>query len=210
MSKASSSFARRRPSNILNVVVGAVLIVPALDLPALAQAPTPDPAAWRPFSYADLRHPGPDARTYADIWQDAIATNNTAYEARGDRRYAGGNAPVTEAHFVIWSSRKSVVLSVLDTATGCTLKTVRPSANATVRMCPMRVAIYEGLLVRTLDAGLGCYLELAPPSPGGTLDPERAVAYAAYDPRTRTLSTGVVLDHEAVDGCSLKVPLAPG
>ena len=185
-----------------------LLLLPMVVEGACAQVATADPSAWRPLSYADLQHPAPEALTYADVWHDAILENNQAYAARGDHRYAAENAPATEGHFVIWSPRKSVVLSVLDTATACTLKLVRTSVQATVKMCPMRVAIYEGALVRTLDAGRGCYLELASPQAGE--NPHRAAAYAAYDPTTRTLSTGLVIEHEAVDGCSQKIPLPSG
>jgi hypothetical protein len=92
---------------------------------AYAQSLTPDPGAWRPMSYADLQKPSPHTATYLDIWKDAIEVNNRAYRARGDQRFSDGNAPATEAHFVIWSSTKSVVLSILNTVTGCTLKELR-------------------------------------------------------------------------------------
>src|SRR3954468_12209492 len=93
-----------------------------------AQTPTPDPGSWRPVSYADLQRPSSATATYADIWKDSIDDNNKAYVARGDTRFAAGNAPATEAHFVIWSPKKSVVFSVLDTATACTLKEIRAAA----------------------------------------------------------------------------------
>lgn len=181
--------------------------VAMLDVEAHAQSVTPDPGAWRPMSYADLQHPSPATATYVDIWKDAIERNNDGYRARGDERFAIGNAPVTEAHFVIWSSRRSVVFSVLDTAIGCTTKAVVPVAHATVKLCPLRIAIYEGLRVRTMDGGRACFLELAR---GVTPDPTASAAYAAYDVPSRTLKTGMIIDHKAVDGCSLAVPLDRG
>lgn len=190
---------------ILNV--GLCTLLFGLLAPAVAQTPTPDPSAWRPVSYADLQRPDPTTGTYAEIWQDVIFRNNTAYADRGDHRFVGGNAPVTEAHFVIWSARKAVVLSVLDTATGCTLLAIRPAAHATIKKCPVRLAIYEGALVQTLSGGLGCYLELEPTAVGGRSDLDRAVAYASYDPAIRTVHTGLVIDHEAVEGCSQDIPL---
>jgi len=174
-----------------------------------AQPVTPDPGAWRPMSYADLQHKSPDTATYADIWKDAIEDNNRAYVARGDARFASGNAPATEAHFVIWSAKKSVALSILNTVAGCTLKEVRAAAKATVKLCPMRIAIYEGIQVRTLDGGRACFLELAPAAAGEAVDPQRSVSYAAYDVPTRTVKTGLVIDHQAVDGCSHNIPLSP-
>lgn len=176
------------------------------DVQALAQSVTPDPGAWRPMSYADLQRPSPSTATYVDIWKDAIDRNNEEYRARGDRRFAGGNAPVTEAHFVIWSSRRSVVFSILDTAIGCTVKAVVPEARATVKLCPLRIAVYEDLQVRTMDGGRACFLELAPGAPA---DPTASAAYASYDVQIRTLKTGVIVGHKAVDGCSLAIPLPP-
>lgn len=159
------------------------------------------------MSYADLQQATVDTATYADIWKDAIEDNNRAYLARGDTRYASTNAPATEAHFVIWSARKSVVLSILNTATGCTLKEVQASARATIKLCPLRIAIYEGIQVRTLDGGSACFLELAPAAAGAPVDLARTVAYAAYDVATKTVKTGLVIDHQAVDGCSNNIPL---
>lgn len=158
------------------------------------------------MSYADLQRPSSSTATYVDIWKDAIEHNNDEYRARGDRRFADGNAPVTEAHFVIWSSRRSIVLSVLDTAIGCTVKAAAPEARATVKLCPLRIAVYEGLQVRTMDGGRACFLELAPGAPP---DPAASAAYASYDVQTRTLRTGMIVNHKAVDGCSLAIPLAP-
>jgi hypothetical protein len=171
---------------------------------AYAQPLTPDPATWRPMSYANLQRPSPETATYADIWKEAIDANNRAYAARGDRRFTDGNAPVTEAHFVIWSSRRSVVLSVLNTAIECSVKQVARDVHATVKLCPMRIAIYEGLQVRTMDGGRGCFLEL---DPGALSDPAASAACVSYDVATKTLKTGMIVNHKAVDGCSLDVPL---
>jgi hypothetical protein len=175
-----------------------------LDIHALAQSVTPNPAAWRPMSYANLQEPSSAVATYVDIWKDAIERNNEGYRRRGDRRFDGRNAPVVEAHFVIWSSRRSVVFSVLDTAIGCTTKAVMPQAGATVKLCPLRIAVYEGLRVRTLDGGRTCFLEH---SSVARTDPTASEAYAAYDVSSRTLKTGMIVNHKAVDGCSLAIPL---
>ncbi len=176
---------------------------------AHTQSLTPDPGAWRPLSYANLQESSPQTETYLDIWKDAIDANNRAYKVRGDLRYSHGNAPVTEAHFVIWSPTKSVVLSILNTVTGCTLKEVRPAAGATVKLCPLRIAVYEGTQVRTLDGGRACFLELASPLAGKSTDPDQAVSYASYDVATKTVKTGVVIDHHALDGCSQNIALYP-
>ncbi|MFC6495970.1 hypothetical protein [Ancylobacter dichloromethanicus] len=170
-----------------------------------AQSLTPDPAAWRPMSYANLQGPTPDTATYAEIWKDEIDKNNQLYRESGDRRFLGGNAPATEAHFVIWSRARSVVVSLLNTASGCVMKQGNRDAAARVKLCPMRVAIYEGVRVRTLDAGRGCFLE---PAPGATLDPSASAPYASYDVATKTVKIGMLVAHQAVDGCSNSIPLA--
>lgn len=190
-------------------VLAAILATVMPIAAASTQEVTPDPTAWRPLSYADLRQPSTATRTYADIWKDALDENNRAYLARGDTRFQMSNAPATEAHFVIWSTRKSVVLSILNTATGCALKEFHAAARATVKLCPLRVAIYEGVQVRTLDGGRTCFLELAAPGPGENADPNRAVAYGSYDPATKVVRTGLVIDHQAVEGCSHEIPLYP-
>lgn len=185
------------------MIVGAML-VSSQSTPAHAQALTADPGAWRPLSYSDLRRPEPRSATYVDLWKDAIDNNNQAYAERGDRRFIDANAPATEAHFVIWSNRRSVVISVLDTALGCTLKTRDPVAHVVVKRCPMRIAIYEGLQVHTMDAGAACFIE---PEPGTPLDGQASAAYGAYDVLSRTVRLGVIINHQALEGCSFNIPL---
>lgn len=202
----------RHAAGALAASLWAVLAAVATTIPiaaATAQELTPDPTTWRPLSYADLRQPSTATRTYADIWRDALDENNRAYLARGDTRFQTSNAPATEAHFVIWSTQKSVVLSILNTATGCALKEFHAAARATVKLCPLRVAIYEGVRVRTLDGGRTCFLELAAPVPGEDNDPNRAVAYSSYDPARKLVRTGLVIDHRAIEGCSHEIPLYP-
>jgi len=137
-------------------------------------------------------------------WKDAIEENNRNYRARGDERFAAGNAPVTEAHFVIWSARRSVVLSALNTVTGCEVKSVDRVAHVTIKLCPLRMAVYEGVQVRTLEAGRACFLE---PEAGAAVDTTATAAYASYDVPTRTVKIGMIVNHAAVDGCSFNVPL---
>ncbi|BAV52634.1 Uncharacterized protein MLTONO_p0164 (plasmid) [Mesorhizobium loti] len=187
-------------------IVIAALVSLAATSSISAQERTPDPSAWRSVSYADMQLPSADTATYADIWKDAIEANNRAYAAHGDTRFAGANAPAVEAHFVIWSTKRSVVLSVLDTATGCTLKGVL-AAGVTVKLCPLRIAIYDGLLVRTLEGGRACFLEMGPKAVGG--DPVGSGSYVSYDTKTKTLKTGTIVAHQAVEGCSLTLPLPP-
>lgn len=182
-----------------------LILMPIDAASVLAQAITPDPGAWRPLAYSDLQRPTARSATYADIWKDQIDANNDAYRARGDRRFVDGNAPATVAHFVIWSAKRSVVLSVLNTALGCTKKARDRGAGVVVKLCPMRVAIYDGLQVRTMEAGRACFIE---PEAGATLNLRMSASYGSYDIGSKTLKIGLVVSHKAIDGCSFNVPLA--
>ncbi len=172
-----------------------------------AQSVTDDPTAWRPLIYADLQNPSPATATFADIWRDAIEQNNRKYLAKGDKRYAGGNAPAREAHFVIWSAKKSVVLSVLDTASGCTPFSTDQALGAIVKLCPVRIAQYQGATVKTSGGGKLCFLERQRSADSSDADPNRMGAYASYDIAAKTIRTGLMLDHRPVDGCSISIPL---
>lgn len=176
---------------------------------AAAQELTPNPAAWRPVNYADLRQPTKKTATFAEIWKDALDDNNRAYRAKGDTRYGDGNAPATEAHFVIWSAQKSVVMSVLNTVDGCAIHYEDKAVGAIVKLCPMRLAFYDGLLMRVLGGGKSCFLELLPASGTAPADPARSVAYASYDVAAKTIRTGLIVNHKAVAGCSSAIPLYP-
>ncbi len=186
------------------LILGTGLMMGEALTVAKAQSLTADPGTWRPMSYADLQRPSQVTATYTDIWKDAIEENNRNYRARGDERFAAGNAPVTEAHFVIWSARRSVVLSALNTVTGCEVKSVDRVAHVTIKLCPLRMAVYEGVQVRTLEAGRACFLE---PEAGAAVDTTATAAYASYDVPTRTVKIGMIVNHAAVDGCSFNVPL---
>lgn len=175
---------------------------------ATAQPRTPDPEAWRPLSYADLTIRSLFTQTYADIWKDQIDPNNLAGRP-GDRRQAEANAPIAEAHFVIWSPQKSIVVSILDAGTGCDAQERYLRAGVTVKLCPMRVTFYEGVLVQTTDAGRGCFLEFSSRSASPTPDQQNAASYAAYDVASKTVKLGVIVDHKAIDGCSRTIPLYP-
>jgi hypothetical protein len=169
---------------------------------AFAQTFTPDPGEWRPLAYANLRKPTPRDATFVDIWNDVVDAGDRAEARRGDPRLASGKPSAIEAHFVIWSPARSVVLSVLDTTLGCSAKPRDPETRAVIKLCPMRVAIYDGLRVQTMEAGRGCFLE---PQSGARLDV--SAAYGAYDVASRTLKIGMIVNHRPVGGCSFNIPL---
>ncbi|GLS18042.1 hypothetical protein GCM10007874_10580 [Labrys miyagiensis] len=143
--------------------------------------------------------PAPDAAPYAELWHNEIAANDKAYSDQGDTQYTGGHAPATEVHFVVRDTQRVAVLSLLDTSTGCTAKTDIAADNASIKFCPLKIAIYEAGAVTTAAGRMGCFLELNAPTSG---DPSNSVSYATYDIGARSFKTGVIVNHEPVPGCS--------
>lgn len=180
---------------------------PATAQEGRAAGTTADPQRMRPLSYTDLRSERPEVATYREIWRDALRANGKAYEAKGDLRYVGDTAPATEAHYVVWTPTRSLVFTVLNTATGCTTHLDRPDIGIRVKLCPMRVAFYEGGR-KTVTAGPAvCYLEWTNPALAKA-DAYRSVAYAAYDRATRTLQLNLTVDHKPLEDCGFAIPLA--
>jgi hypothetical protein len=171
-----------------------------------AQELTPDPGAWRPLIHADLETELPDNLTYIDVWKDALTANNRAYDAKGAPRAAGQNAPASDAHVVVRSSRWVVVLTTLDTESGCKPAELSPGAGETIKMCPTRLVMFEGALSHTRDLPASCYLEIEPAT---ATDPNDDASYAAFDTVTRTIKIGLIVNHRAVDECSRFISTAP-
>lgn len=188
----------------------AAVLPPAFAARAFAGDPslTPNPEKWRPVVYRDLQIPGPTDRPFTELWADLIAQNNRRYAAVGDRRYAVGNAPVREAHFVVRAGDKVALLSVLDTATGCKTIAADAASNIAVKMCPMRLAFWRSGQ-GTIRQAQGCYLETGAPPANFSPDPKFAVSYASYDAATKSIKLGVILAHRAIEKCSQIVPLYP-
>ena len=175
---------------------------------ALAQSAAPN--EWRTVSYADLQLPGPTTKSFAALWADEITRNNAAYRKKGDHRFLVGNAPATESHFVIRSPVKTVVLSVLNTATACRHIATDGVGRATLKRCPMRLVIYQTNRSAILNAGMGCFIEYAALESGESRDPARNASYAAYDKDTRTIRTGLFFAGQAADDCITRIPLPQG
>lgn len=173
---------------------------------AKGQELTPHPESWRPIVYRDLQIPAPEDRAYVELWADVIQSNNRRYLAAGDRRYALGNAPVREAHVVVRGGDKAALLSILDTATDCAAVARDPGRNISVKMCPMRLALWNGSRAIIREAK-GCYLEPGSRERSFTPDPSYAASYVSYDVATQSIRLGVILAHRAVEQCSQTVPL---
>lgn len=173
---------------------------------AQAQELTPHPENWRPIVYRDLQIPGPQDRIYADLWADLIQSNNRRYLAAGDRRFLLGNAPVREAHALVRGGDKAALLSILNTATHCVALARDPRNDLSVKMCPMRLAVWNGTST-TLREAKGCYLEPGAGEQNSSANPPYAASYISYDVVTKSIRLGVILARRVVEPCSQTVPL---
>lgn len=172
---------------------------------ALAQSPAP--TEWRALNYVDLQFPAQDKASFAELWADELKRNDEVYAARGDKRFVVGHAPAVQAHLVIRSPIKVVVVSILNTATGCSQIADDPAGGAIFKRCPMRLAIYEKGTATFLSAGNGCFLELTQPAPGQKRDAARNAVYGSYDPATRTIRIAAMRAGQPYDDCITKIPV---
>ncbi len=101
---------------------------------------------------------------------------------------------------------KVALLSILDTATGCAAVTRDTAKDISVKMCPMRLAFWNGPKA-TIKEAKGCYLEPGSKEERFAADPSYAVSYVSYDTATKSIKLGVILAHRAVEQCSQTVPL---
>jgi hypothetical protein len=171
-----------------------------------AQEFTPHPENWRPVVYRDLQIPGPQDRIYADLWADLIQSNNRRYLAAGDRRFLLGNAPVREAHALVRGGDKVALLSILNTASHCVALARDQSNDVSVKMCPMRLAVWNGTST-TLREAKGCYLEPGARQQSPAVHSPYAGSYISYDVVSKSIRVGVILARRVVDRCSQTVPL---
>jgi hypothetical protein len=200
-----------RPQNRSALKPRRAMLVAALCLAAAtvqAQELTPHPENWRPIVYRDLQMPGPQDRLYADLWADVIQSNNRRYLATGDRRFLLGNAPVREAHALVRGGDKVALLSILDTATHCISVARDLTSDLSVKMCPMRLAVWNGSSTMVREAK-GCYLEPGARAPNTTAKSPYAASYMSYNVATKSFRLGVILGRRVVEQCSQTVPLYP-
>ena len=193
---------RSAPSFVASLRLSFALIG-AFPSISTAQKGTPNPGAWRPLVYADLKTEKPENLTYIDIWKDAIAANNRASDATGRARPASENAPAADAHVVIRSAQRVIVLSTLDTEAACKPTEFAKSTSLTVKLCPTRLVIFEGPVGKTKDLPASCFLE----ANSTATDPNAAGSYVAYDTIAKMIKLGLVLDHKPVDECARFIPV---
>jgi len=171
-----------------------------------AQQLTANPGAWRPLVHADLATELPDNLTYIDVWKDALVANNEAYEAKGAALVAGRNAPASDAHVVVRSSTRTVVLTTLDTEGGCKPAEFSYPSDVTIKLCPTRLVVFEGAIANTRQLPASCYLEGDPKSSPTADD---TASYAAFDTVTNTIKIGMIVNHRAIDECARFIPTSP-
>lgn len=160
---------------------------------------------WKPVIYSDLSTPAANSAVYQELWAKEIAANNQAYVAKGDFRWTYGNAPAFESHFVVRSPAKTVILTVLDTGSGCSSNRDQSAGAATVKFCPLLIATYQGTTVTIIRGRKGCFLENGSASHAG--DPTDSVSYAAYDKERKAIKLGTIVNHHPVSGCSSTIRL---
>lgn len=183
-----------------------VSLVCAVASALRAQELTSNPGAWRPLVHADLETELPDNLTYIDVWKDALVANNKAHEAKGEALVGGRNAPARDAHVVVRSSTRTMVLTTLDTDGGCQSAKFSYPSDVMIQMCPTRLVVFEGAIANAIELPASCYLEGDPKSSPG---PDGAASYAAYDAITKTIKIGLIVNHRAIDECARFVPTPP-
>jgi hypothetical protein len=135
--------------------------------------------------------------------KDALVANNKAFEAKGSTLVGGRNAPASDAHVVVRGSARTIVLTTLDTESGCEPAEFSYPADVTIKICPTRLVVFEGAVANTTELPANCYLESEPKSSAA---PNDAASYAAYDTITKTIKIGLIVNHRAIDECVRFIP----
>jgi len=188
------------------------LVFASVATQAIAQSYTPDPGSWRPVAYSDLRFPIGEAVSYASIWQDRLDESNEKLrkappsQTSGPASYAVGNRNASEWHFSINFQTKLIAITVLDTPTVCTDEYPSPAIGTKIKVCPMRLATFEGDHYSVVD-GASCFLEKQPDRP--LEDSTATVTYASYDTAARAINLRYTVSHIEVSRCAQTVPLHP-
>jgi len=195
---------------------------PALAQAAFGDAPAPqreptytaDPDRWRPVAYADLMFPTGEAEAYASIWQDRLDESNAkpppaivpGQKPNPATSYAVGNRGASEWHFSINFQTKLVVLTVLSTPHVCTDEIPTPSPTTKIKVCPMRLATFEGARYSIID-GAACFLEKT--GVGPVEDSTATTTLVSYDVNLRAFKIRYTVAHTNIPQCDQTVLLHP-
>ena len=184
--------------------------------PAYCESFTPDPERWRPVAYSDLRFPRGEAESYASIWQDRLDESNAkpppvAIPGRPapdpSLSYAVGNRGASEWHFTINFQTKLAALTVLDTPNVCTDEYPSPAIGARIKVCPMRLALFEADSYSLIVDGAACYIEKQPQAP--VEDSSATRTEVSYDVGARAFKIRYTVSHIEIPQCAQTVPLHP-
>lgn len=176
---------------------------------------TADPERWRPVVYTDLMFPRGESEAYASIWQDRLDESNAKPPPPllpGQRpeaprmSYAVGNRGAQEWHFSANFQTKLVALSVLYTPSVCTDEYPSPSPGTRIKVCPMRLATFEGSQYAITD-GAACYLLRT--GQGPVEDSTATMTQASYDANLRAFKIRYTVSHTDIAQCAQTVPLRP-
>jgi hypothetical protein len=188
-------------------------------LPATAASPesfTPDPERWRPVAYSDLRFPRGEAESYASIWQDRLDESNSKRAPEplpggafpdSSLSYAVGNRGASEWHFTINFQTKLAALTVLDTPNVCTDEYPSPELGVKIKVCPMRLAVFESDRYALVIEGAACFIEKQPQAP--IEDSSATRTEVSYDVTVRAFKIRYMVSHVEIPQCAQTVPLHP-
>lgn len=120
--------------------------------------------------------------------------------------YAVGNRGAQEWHFSANFQTKLVALSVLYTPSVCTDEYPSPSPGTRIKICPMRLATFEGSRYAITD-GAACYLLKT--GQGPVDDSTATMTQASYDVNLRAFRIRYTVSHTDIAQCAQTVPLRP-
>jgi hypothetical protein len=192
-------------------LIAGLILLPATASP---ESFTRDPDRWRPVAYSDLRFPRGEAESYASIWQDRLDESNSKPPPAPlpvrplpdpSLSYVVGNRGASEWHFTINFQTKLAALTVLDTPNVCTDEYPSPTLGVKIKVCPMRLAMFEADHYVLVIDGAACFLEKRPEAP--VEDSSATCTEVSYDVATRAFKIRYAVSHTEIPQCAQTVPL---
>ncbi len=202
----------------MRALLSSILSAGLVLLPARAwpESFTPDPERWRPVPHSDLRLPRGEEESYASIWQDRLDESNSKPPPAPlpgrplpdpSLSYVVGNRGASEWHFTINFQTKLAALTVLDTPNVCTDEYPSAATAVKIKVCPMRLAMFEGDHYALVIDGAACFLENQPDAP--IEDSSATRTEVSYDVTVRAYKIRYTVSHMEIPQCAQTVPLHP-
>lgn len=200
-------------ASLSSILAAGFVLLPAT---ASAESFTPDPERWRPVAYSDLRLPRGEAESYASIWQDRLDESNSKPPPAPlpgrpltdpSLSYAVGNRGASEWHFTINFQTKLAALTVLDAPNVCTDEYPSPAVGVKIKVCPMRLAMFEADRYALVIDGAACFLEKQPQAP--IEDSSATRTEVSYDVAARAFKIRYTVSHVEIPQCGQTVLLHP-